>query len=187
LEPPELRRGCQAHADPPPLGSLTRAPNQGPFPPGRFCCPAGPDGTMGPSDARRGSRPEDGPRVATPRHSGPPVLPHALCRRATPLTPVSDLVVIRRLSPPTRSLAFPVIRAGRRSRHHFRGLLGLHSRCGPPTRRPTHGGPMSRELQQVGYPPCRLGSYWGPPTPPQAGLSPASGMAPFHGAPNKPG
>ena len=28
--------------------------------------------------------------------------------------------------------------------------------------RPTHGGPMSRELQPVGYPPGCPGSYWGP-------------------------
>ena len=96
-----------------------------------------------------------------PSPRGPPVSPHALRRRATPPTPVSDLVVIVGSFPPTRSMAFPVIRAGRRPRHHFRGLLGLHLRCGPPTRRPTHGGPMSRELQQVGYPPCRLGSVLG--------------------------
>jgi hypothetical protein len=32
---------------------------------------------------------------------------------------------------------------------------------------------MSRELQQFGYPPRRLGSYWGAPTIPQAGLAPA--------------
>jgi hypothetical protein len=186
LEPPELLRGCQAHTNPPPLGSSRHAPNQGPFSPDRFCCPVGPDGTMGPSDAPRGSHPNDESRVATPRRSGPPVLRHALCRRATPPTPVSDPVVIGRFLS-RGPWAFPVIQAGRRSRHHFRGLLGLHTCCGPSARRPTHGGPMSRELQRVGHPSRRLGSYWGPPTTPQAGLSPASGMAPFHGALNKSG
>ena len=34
------------------------------------------------------------------------------------------------------------------------------------TRRPTHGGPMSRELQPLGCPPGCLGSYWGVPTIP---------------------
>ena len=32
---------------------------------------------------------------------------------------------------------------------------------------------MSRELRRFGYPPRRLGSYWGAPTIPQAGLAPA--------------
>jgi len=45
--------------------------------------------------------------------------------------------------------------------------------------RPTHGGPMSRGLRQVGYPSCLLGSYWGAPTTPQAGLPPARNTAPF--------
>src|SRR5262249_60619447 len=36
LEPPELRRSCQAHANLPPLDSLRRTPNQGAFPPDRF-------------------------------------------------------------------------------------------------------------------------------------------------------
>src|SRR3989304_3472887 len=46
---------------------------------------------------------------------------------------------------------------------------------------------MSRELQQVSCPPCRLGSYRDAPTTPRAGLSPARNTAPFHGAPNKSG
>jgi hypothetical protein len=37
----------------------------------------------------------------------------------------------------------------------------------------TPSGPPSRELRRVGCPSRRLGSYWGAPTPPQAGLAPA--------------
>ena len=177
---------CQAHTNLPPLDSSSCTPNQGAFPPRRLCCPSGPSGTMRPSDTPRGLRLAAKSRLATPRPDGLPVLRHALCRRATPTTPVSDRAVIGRLLS-RNPWAFPVIQAGRRSRLHFRGLLRLHSRCGPSTRRPTHGGPMSRELQQVGHPPCRLGSYWGLPTIPQAGLAPARCTAPFHGALNNPG
>jgi hypothetical protein len=149
LEPPELRWSCQGHANLLPLGPLRHTPNQGPFPPHQFCCLVGANGTVDPpSDTQRCFRLKADVRVATPRRAGPPVLRRALCRRATPLTPVSD---------PT---AFPVFEAGRRSRLPFRGLLGLHTCCGPSACRPTHGGPMSRELQQFGCPPCRLGSCW---------------------------
>jgi hypothetical protein len=42
--------------------------------------------------------------------------------------------------------AVPVRMAGRRSQGPFRGLLGLHSRCGPSTRRPTHVGRCSESF-----------------------------------------
>ncbi len=171
VEPPELRWSCQAHANLPPLGPLTRTPNQGAFPPDRFR-PVSPHGTVRPSDTHRGFRLRAEVRAATPRRDGPPVLRRTLCRRATPHTPVSDPVVIGRLLPRNPAVG-PVSTAGRPSRHHFRGLLGLHSRCGPSACRPTQGGPMSRELRQIGCPPCLLGSYWGAPTIPQAGLAPA--------------
>ena len=45
---------------------------------------------MDPSDPHAGSLPDGGVRAATPRRAGPPVLRCALCRRATPPTPVSD-------------------------------------------------------------------------------------------------
>ena len=181
LESPELRWSCQAHANLPPLDSSSRTPNQGAFPPRRFRCPAGPSGTVRPSDAHRRFRLNAEARAATPRGDGPPVLRRALCRRATPPTPVSDRAITGRLlrRDPT---AFPVIQAGRRSRLPFRGLLGLHTCCGPSACRPTHGGPMSRELRQVGYPPCRLGSYWGEPTIPPGRTCTGKSTAPFHGA-----
>src|SRR5262249_23302742 len=185
-EPPELGWSCQAHANLPPLGSSSRTPNQGAFPPNWLCCPAGPNGTMRPSNAPRCLPVPAELRVATPRSGGSPVLRHALCRRATPITPVSDPAVIGRLLLRDPA-AFPVFEAGRRSQHHFRGLLGLHTCCGPSARRPTHGGPMSRELQRFGCPPRRLGSYRGVPTTPRAGLSPARDTAPSHGALEKRG
>jgi hypothetical protein len=172
LESLELRWSYQAHANLPPLASVRHAPNQGPFPPPWLCCPGGPRGTVDPSDSQAGSRPEDGARAATPRRPGSPVLRWALCRRATPPTPASDPVLLGRFLG-RRPAAFPVIRAGRRSHLHFRGLRGLHTCCGPSACRSAHGGPMSRGLRRVGYPSRRLGSYWGVPTTPQAGLAPA--------------
>ena len=62
LELPEFRGGCQAHANPPPLGSSKRTPNQGPFPP--LALPSF-LGTMGPSDACR-ARPPKGPLPGRP-------------------------------------------------------------------------------------------------------------------------
>ncbi len=79
----------------------------------------------------------------------------------------------RRSVTPTRSSGLPCFEGRSALTIFFRGLLGLHSRCGPSTRRPTLGGPLSRELQRVGCPPRRLGSYRGEPTTPQAGLTPA--------------
>ena len=172
LEPPELLWRCQAHANLPPLSPSRRTSNQGAFPPRRFRCPAGPSGTVRPSDTHRRFSLIREARAATPRHAGAPVLRPVLCRRATPRTPVSDPMVIGRLLP-CGPAAFPVFTAGRPSRHHFRGLPRLHSRCGPSACGPTQGGPLSRELRPVGYPSNRHGSYWGAPTIPQAGLAPA--------------
>ncbi len=97
LEPPELLWSCQAHANLPPLDPVRRTPNQGPFPPRRFCCPVGASGTVDPSDSHGRPHPEDRARGATPRGPGSPVLRLALCRRATPHTPVRDSVVLGRL------------------------------------------------------------------------------------------
>jgi hypothetical protein len=186
LESLELRWSSQAHANLLPLDSSKRTPNQGAFPPRRLCCLAGPCGTVRPSDTRRRLSLNAEARVATPRDDGPPVLHSALCRRATPPTPVSDLALVGRLlmRDPT---AYPVIQAGRRSRHPFRGLLRLHTCCGSSACRPTQGGPMSRGLRQVGRPSCRLGSYWGEPTIPPGRTCTGKSTAPFHGAPNSPG
>ena len=55
LESPDPVRSCQAHATLLILLSVRHASNQGSFPPRRFCCPPGADGTMSPSDFPRGS------------------------------------------------------------------------------------------------------------------------------------
>ena len=85
---------------------------------------------------------------------------------------------------PAQSSGLPCFQGRSALTISFRGLLGLHAHCGPSTCRPTHGGPLSRELRRVGYPPHRLGSYWGVPTTPQAGLAPARTQH-LHGAPEK--
>ena len=85
---------------------------------------------------------------------------------------------------PARSNGLPCSHGRSALTIFFRGLLGLHSHCGPSTCRPTQGGPLSRELRRVGYPPHRLGSYWGVPTTPQAGLAPARTQH-LHGAHEK--
>jgi hypothetical protein len=184
LEPPELVGGCQAHPNPPPLGSVRRTPNQGPFPPHRFCCPVDASSTVDPSDAQHGFPCQAEVRVAIPRRAGPPVLRSALFRRATPPSPVSDPVLIGRLLR-RRPTAPPVIQAGRRSRLPFRGLRGLHTCCGPSACRSAQGGPVSRGLRRDGCPADRHGSYRGVPTTPQAGLAFArDGTSAFHGALN---
>src|SRR5262249_16371287 len=183
--PPELRWSCQAHANLPPLGPSRRTPNQGPFPLHPFCCRVDPNGTVDPSDTPRCFRLIAEVRAATPRSTGSSALRRALCRRATPTTPVSDPAVMGRLLRRDPS-AFPVRMAGRRSQRPFRGLLGLHSHCGPSTRRPTPGGPLFRELQRFGCPPRRLGSYRDVPTTSRTGLSPARDTAPQRGAHSNP-
>jgi len=50
----------------------------------------------------------------------------------------------------------------------------LHSRCGPHTCWPTECGPLSPELQRLGYPRRLPGSYQGVPTLPWTGLAPAA-------------
>ncbi len=45
--------------------------------------------------------------------------------------------------------AFPVVQAGRPPHHPFRGLLGVHSRCGLPARQVAQGNPLHRRLQKL--------------------------------------
>ncbi len=98
LKPPEFRGGCQAHANPSPLGSSKRTPNQGPFPPLALPSFAG---TMGPSDACR-ARPRETATGSPRPRDRPPVLPVTACVRAAPTTPASRAIFLRRSirSPP---------------------------------------------------------------------------------------
>jgi len=133
VEPPELRTGCQAHANSPPLDSLRRTPNQGPFPPPAF---TGFPGTMRPSDSCR--------RLTLLAHRGrSPVLRPDACLRAAPSTPASGLVLSGRLLGPAPA-AFAVLMAAQRSHLGFRGLLRLHTRCGPHACQPAYADSCPR-------------------------------------------
>ena len=50
-------------------------------------------------------------------------------------------------------VAFPVSMAGQLPRLQFRGLLGVHSRCSPHSRRTAQGGPSPGVLQTTSLPP----------------------------------
>src|SRR3954468_3268453 len=94
---------------------------------------------------------------------GLPQLPGSPFRHAAPTTPMDRNGCSCRLLPhPTR--AFPVIQAGRRPSLHFRGLLGLHSRCGLPDCSTAQRRPLSRGFDPVGYPAVPLVSYQSLPT-----------------------
>src|ERR1700730_7340116 len=55
--------------------------------------------------------------------------------------------------------AFPKWQGGRHPHCHFRGLLRLHSRYGPPDRSAAHRRPLSRGSNPCGYPHKPLVSY----------------------------
>ncbi len=68
-----------------------------------------------------------------------PVLRTDACVRAAPITPASGPVLVGRLLGPAPS-AFTELEAVRRSHPTFRGLLGLHSCCGPRACQPAFAG-----------------------------------------------
>src|SRR4051812_65412 len=77
-------------------------------------------------------RPRPSPVMGLPRLPGSPF------RHAAPTTPMDRNGCSCRLLPHS-ARAFPVMRAGRRPSLHFRGLFGLHSRCGLPDCSAAHG------------------------------------------------
>jgi hypothetical protein len=117
------------------LPNSPRYTKSGPFPP-----PALPGfgGTMTLSDSRRHRRPDGCVEAATLMPNGSPPLPASPFRRAMPTTPAD------RTGAPVDCFpvpaAFPEIQAGRHPHHHFRGLLRLHSRYGPPDCSTAQGG-----------------------------------------------
>ena len=105
-----------------------------------------------------------------------PGLPRCACHpspRATPTTPVDHDGCACRLLP-HHAAAFPVTQAGRRPRLPFRGLLRIHSRCGP---RVCSKGLLPSFVPEASSgwiaPTRRSGSYRGVPTTPLAELSSA--------------
>ena len=139
-EPVPGRSG--SHQSPSPFLLLAPLSTQGPFPPPAlpgFISTTGLSATpTGPACPSR----ESGWRVPRHRRGFPccvhpplPCVPPPLPRRNRPV----------RASLASRPMpAFPVLPAGRLPHHEFRGLLGVHSRCGPHSRRAALGGPLHR-------------------------------------------
>ena len=93
-----------------------------------------------------------------PSHqTGLPRLPEPPFQRAVPTTP-ADRVGAHVDCFPARA-AFPKWQEGRHPHCHFRGLLRLHSRYGPPDRSAAHRRPLSRGSNPCGYPHKPLVSY----------------------------
>ena len=93
-----------------------------------------------------------------PSHqTGLPRLPEPPFRRAVPTTP-ADRAGARVDCFPAHA-AFPKWQEGRHPHCHFRGLLRLHSRYGPPDRSAAHRRPLSRGSNPCGYPHKPLVSY----------------------------
>ena len=118
--------------------------------------------------------PPEPPPVATLRPLPSPMtgLPRLLAspsRRAVPTTP-ADQTGARVDCFPARA-AFPKWQEGRHPHCHFRGLLRLHSRYGPPDRSAAQRRPLSRGSGPSGHPTEPLVSYrinrqlsgWNPP------------------------
>ena len=78
-------------------------------------------------------------------------------------------------------MAFPVCAPGRLPRLPFRGLLGLHSRCGLQACSTSFRGLLSLGFESGSHLPSPPDSYRGGRLPPRAGLPPA-GQVHLHGA-----
>ncbi len=89
------------------------------------------------SDSCQGRRPRwrCGGRRTQDRSPTLPVMP---CRRAVPTTPADRTAA--RVGRFAVRAAFPVLCAGRHPPLHFRGVLRVHSRYGPPARSTAQGG-----------------------------------------------
>jgi hypothetical protein len=107
--------------------------------------------------------------AATLALTGLPRLPEPPFRRAAPTTP-ADRAGARVDYFPARA-AFPKWQEGRHPHCHFRGLLRLHSRYGPPDCSAAQRRPLSRGSNPCGCPHEPLVSYrinrqlsgWNPP------------------------
>ena len=89
--------------------------------------------------------------------TGLPRLPEPPFRRAVPTTP-ADQTGARVDCFPAHT-AFPKWQEGRHPHCHFRGLLRLHSRYGPPDRSAAQRRPLSRGSSPAGCPAEPLVSY----------------------------
>jgi hypothetical protein len=126
----------------------------GPFPP-----PALPgfNGPMTLSDSRQCRRLQATLRPLPSHRTGLPRLLEPPFRRAVPTTP-ADQAGAHVDCFPARA-AFPKWQEGRHPHCHFRGLLRLHSRYGPPNRSAAQRRPLSRGSNPHSYPHEPLVSY----------------------------
>jgi hypothetical protein len=93
-----------------------------------------------------------------PSHrTGLPRLPEPPFRRAVPTTPADQAGALVDCFP--ARAAFPKWQEGRHPHCHFRGLLRLHSRYGPPNRSAAQRRPLSRGSNPHSYPHEPLVSY----------------------------
>src|SRR5713101_2134907 len=89
--------------------------------------------------------------------TGLPRLPEPPFRRAVPTTPADQTGA--RVDCFPAYAAFPKWQEGRHPHCHFRGLLRLYSRYGPPDRSAAHRRPLSRGSSPCSYPHEPLVSY----------------------------
>jgi hypothetical protein len=126
---------------------------------GSFPPPALPGfiGRMTLSDSRQCRRLQATLRPLPSHMTGLPRLPEPPFQRAEPTTP-ADRAGARVDYFPAHA-AFPHTSEGRHPHCHFRGLLGLHTRFGPPDRSAAQRRPLSRGSDPSGYPAEPLVSY----------------------------
>jgi hypothetical protein len=109
------------------------------------------------SDSRQCRRLEATLRPLPSHHAGLPRLPEPPFRRAEPTTPADRAGAHVDCFP--AHAAFPKWQEGRHPHCHFRGLLRLYSRYGPPDRSAAQRRPLSRGSNPCGYPHEPLVSY----------------------------
>ena len=126
---------------------------------GSFPPPALPGfiGRMTLSDSRQCRRLQATLRPLPSHMTGLPRLPEPPFRRAEPTTPADQAGA--RVDYFPAHTAFPHTSEGRHPHCHFRGLLGLHTRFGPPDRSAAQRRPLSRGSDPSGYPAEPLVSY----------------------------
>ena len=144
LTGPDRSRCLQAHRQSPSPRRLQKhAKKSGPFAPPAL---PGLDAPTTLSDSRHGRRLKATLRPLPSPLTGLPRLPEPPFRRAVPTTP-ADRAGARVDCFPAHA-AFPKWQEGRHPHCHFRGLLRLHSRYGPPDRSAAQGDLCREALTQ---------------------------------------
>ena len=134
--------------------SSTAHQKSGPFPPTAL---PGFDGHTTLSDSRQSRRLSATLRPLPSLTTGLPRLHGSPFRRAVPTTPADQAGAHVDCFP--AHAAFPKWQEGRHPHCHFRGLLRLHTRYGPPDRSAALGRPLSRGFGTCSCPHEPLVSY----------------------------